>query len=272
MRSLSESRPSSSGSGASQVRMSVSQPGAARDMSGAPMAGITATGGPDAGSRTNHGRAGLKVEWEGPDTDGRALLQPDPAFEAPENGSFDLSLGLGGASDAASVSLSGLPPGTVVASGDTSAMVDDTGAIDLDGWDTHEQQGSTGGWMAQLMRDLSRALSAFHRDMWASDRSDVALTCMTEFGRNVFENGSAGTDHGHGSLMLALGGSVDGGRVLTQWPGLKNEQLYDEQDLAITIDYRDVVTEILTKRAGNTDPGTLFPDKAYTPEEWGVIS
>jgi len=145
-------------------------------------------------------------------------------------------------------------------------------AIDLDGWDTHEEQGSTDGWMNYLMRDLARTLAAFHADMWASSRSDVAVTCMTEFGRNVFENGSRGTDHGHGSLMLAMGGSVAGGRVLTKWPGLQNGQLYDGQDLKITIDYRDVITEILTKRAGNTAPEKLFPDRGFAPTDYGVIT
>jgi len=145
-------------------------------------------------------------------------------------------------------------------------------AIDLDGWDTHEEQGPANGYMSSLMRDLSRTLAAFHKDLWASNRSNVATMCMTEFGRNVFENGSRGTDHGHGSLMLAMGGSVAGGRVLTQWPGLQRNQLYDGQDLQITIDYRDVINEVLSKRAGNTTPAELFPDKRFAPKEWGVIA
>ncbi len=145
-------------------------------------------------------------------------------------------------------------------------------AIDLEGWDTHEEQGSANGYMASLMRDLSRTLAAFHKDMWASNRSDVATMCMTEFGRNAFENGSRGTDHGHGALMLAMGGSVTGGRVLTEWPGLQKKDLYDGQDLEITIDYRNVINEILSKRAGNTTPKELFPDKGFKPKDLGVIA
>lgn len=145
-------------------------------------------------------------------------------------------------------------------------------AIDVEGWDTHEEQGPATGYMAGLMRDLSQTLAAFHKDMWASNRSDVAAMCMTEFGRNVFENGSRGTDHGHGSLMLAMGGSVAGGRVLTQWPGLQKNQLYDGQDLGITIDYRDVINEVMSKRAGNTTPGELFPEKGFAAKDWGVIA
>ena len=145
-------------------------------------------------------------------------------------------------------------------------------AIDLDGWDTHEKQGNIGGWMERLMRDLSRTMGAFHKDLWASRRSDVALMCMTEFGRNAYENGSSGTDHGHGSLMLALGSSIAGGRVLTDWPGLSQPQLYDGQDLEITIDYRDIVTEVLTKRAGNPDPKSIFPEAGYRSKDHGVVA
>ncbi len=145
-------------------------------------------------------------------------------------------------------------------------------AIDLDGWDTHEEQGNVGGWMERLMRDLSRTVAAFHKDLWASKRPDVAVLCMTEFGRNAFENGSRGTDHGHGSLMLALGGSIAGGRVLTEWPGLNRPQLYDRQDLKITIDYRDIVTEVLTKRAGSPDAKSIFPEAGYKPQDRGAVA
>ena len=95
---------------------------------------------------------------------------------------------------------------------------------------------------------------------------------MSEFGRNAFENGSIGTDHGHGGLMMVLGGHVDGGRVVTQWPGLADGQLYEDQDLAVTIDYRDVLTEILTKRADNPDFRSVFADPDYTPRDLGIIT
>lgn len=144
-------------------------------------------------------------------------------------------------------------------------------AVDLGGWDTHDDQGPLNGWMDYLMGDLASGLAAFHADLYASGREDFALVAMSEFGRNVFENGSDGTDHGHGGMMLALGGAIAGGRVLTDWPGLDPDQLYQGQDLAITIDYRDVITEILTQRAGNPDAATIFPDAGYRPRSWGVV-
>ncbi len=145
-------------------------------------------------------------------------------------------------------------------------------AVDLGGWDTHEQQGPVGGFMASLMRDLADTLGAFHADLFASGRRDVAALVMSEFGRNAFENGSNGTDHGHASMMLVMGGAIAGGRVITEWPGLDESQLYAGQDLAITIDYRDVISEVLTKRASSPSAATLFPDQDYQPKSWGVVA
>ena len=145
-------------------------------------------------------------------------------------------------------------------------------AIDLGGWDTHDNQGAIDGWMSTLMTTLSDGLAAFYTDLFSGGSTDVVVIAMSEFGRNAQENGSAGSDHGHGGVMLVLGGRIAGGRVLANWPGLGSAQLYAGQDLAITIDYRDIITEILTKRAGNSDPSMLFPDSSYNPTDYGVVS
>lgn len=144
-------------------------------------------------------------------------------------------------------------------------------AIDIGGWDTHDEQGNLSGWMMYLLTDLAESLGAFYRDLKASNKRNVVTVALSEFGRNVFENGSYGTDHGYGGLMLAMGSSINGGQVLTQWPGLNNAQLYEEQDLKITIDYRDVLTEILTKRMGNSDFRSVFNDSSYSPKTHGVV-
>ena len=72
------------------------------------------------------------------------------------------------------------------------------------------------------------------------------------------------------TAMFVLGGNIRGGQVLAEWPGLEREQLYEGQDLEITIDYRDVLMEILGRRAGNTDYEAVFPDPSYSPVNWGV--
>ena len=143
-------------------------------------------------------------------------------------------------------------------------------AIDLDGWDTHEKQGPFDGWMYDLMTELAEGLAAFHEDLSAGKGQPVSTVVLSEFGRNTHENGSAGTDHGAGGLMMALGDGIKGGRVLTDWPGLEPDDLYEQQDLQVTIDYRDIIAEIVAKRLGNNDSRSLFPDPTYDPNEYGV--
>ena len=131
-------------------------------------------------------------------------------------------------------------------------------AIDLGGWDTHFAQGSSTGIMPNLMKDLAEGLAAFHADM-ANYQNQLTTVTMSEFGRRASENGSLGTDHGHGSMMMVLGGNVDGGKVHGQWPGLVEGQLIGPGDLAVTTDYRDVLSEILTKRLNNSATNEIFP-------------
>lgn len=143
-------------------------------------------------------------------------------------------------------------------------------AVDFGGWDTHDDQGPLDGNLHELMLSLSRGLAAFHKDLFSGAGRNVTVVVQTEFGRNVAENASGGTDHGHGSLMLLMGSHIAGGRVLSDWPGLGESQLYEAQDLAITIDYRDVLAEIVTKRLGNPNFRAVFPDPSFTPVDRGV--
>jgi uncharacterized protein (DUF1501 family) len=95
---------------------------------------------------------------------------------------------------------------------------------------------------------------------------------MSEFGRTVAENGSGGSDHGHGTAMLVLGGTVSGGRVYGAWPGLAPEQLYQGRDLAVTTDFRTLFGEIVEKHLGNSNVGAVFPGFHYDPASaLGVI-
>jgi len=141
-------------------------------------------------------------------------------------------------------------------------------AIDVGGWDTHFAQGSTSGLMPNLMEDLAEGLAAFHADMFDRMR-DLTTVSMSEFGRRASENGSLGTDHGHGSMMMVLGGNVNGGKVHGEWPGMREGQLIGPGDLAVTTDYRDVLSEILTRRLNNEALSDIFPN--HEPRTLGII-
>ena len=142
--------------------------------------------------------------------------------------------------------------------------------IDLGGWDTHSAQGPINGGMAVTMQQFAQAIGAFHADMVGASRiNNVTLIACSEFGRVARENASQGTDHGHGNAMFVMGGAVRGGRVLTAWPGLAAGQLYQNQDLQVTIDYRDILAETVLRRLGNTNLDLVFP--GYTPTMRGVF-
>lgn len=138
-------------------------------------------------------------------------------------------------------------------------------AIDRGNWDTHSNQGNLGnGTMAQNMTDLANGLRAFYDDVIIGGTANgypVTVVVMSEFGRRPTENASAGCDHGHGNALFALGRKIVGGQVLAQWPTLSN--LYQNLDLQVTIDHRDILAEIVSKRLGNSNLAAVFPE--FTP-------
>lgn len=125
-------------------------------------------------------------------------------------------------------------------------------------WDHHANEGAAVGVLANRLDDLSRGIAALARDL--GDRmQDVVIMTMSEFGRAVAENGSRGTDHGHGNAMMILGGAVRGGKVYGTWPGLAREQRHDGRDLAITTDFRSVFNEVVRGHLGLRDTSSVFP-------------
>ena len=114
----------------------------------------------------------------------------------------------------------------------------------LGGWDTHINQGNHQGQLAGHLRPLGEGLAVLARglgDTW----KDTAVVVISEFGRTLHENDAHGTDHGHGNAIWALGGAIAGGRVYGEWPGLAPGQLYQDRDLAVTTDFRQVLATIL---------------------------
>ncbi len=143
----------------------------------------------------------------------------------------------------------------------------ETACIDLGGWDTHAAQGAGEGMMAGSLSELGVGLAAFVEDMGTGVQG-VTVVVMSEFGRRVQENGALGTDHGHGNMMMLLGGGINGGKVYAKWPGLYDEQLTGPGDLVLTTDYRDVLGEIIRKRLQNPRIANIFP--GYVVTEPGI--
>lgn len=132
----------------------------------------------------------------------------------------------------------------------------------LSGWDTHVRQGDAQGQLANHLRPLGEGLAQLRTGLGNVYGRTVVLV-MSEFGRTARENGNGGTDHGHGNAMWVMGGPVNGGKVYGQWPGIDEESLHEQRDLAVTTDFRSVVGAVLkdhlkltTRQVETVFPGT----------------
>jgi uncharacterized protein (DUF1501 family) len=141
----------------------------------------------------------------------------------------------------------------------------------LGGWDTHINEGGATGQLARNLKPLGEGLATLSQGL-GDVFADTTVIVMSEFGRTVHENGNGGTDHGHGNVMWLMGGGVKGGKVYGQWPGLAKEQLYEGRDLAVTTDFRDVISSVLSRHLQLDSPKIqqIFPN--YSPKmQIGVV-
>ena len=142
---------------------------------------------------------------------------------------------------------------------------------DVGGWDTHVNQGSSTGQLAQRLDDFSRSIAALVTDL-GDKMDDVVILTMSEFGRMARENGNRGTDHGHAGALFVIGGHVKGGKVHGKWPGLEQEQLYEGRDLALTTDFRSVFAEVVQDHLGARALDRIFPGFTASPRDFvGVV-
>jgi uncharacterized protein (DUF1501 family) len=133
-------------------------------------------------------------------------------------------------------------------------------------WDHHVNEGAATGQIANRLDDFSRGIAALAQDL--GDRmADTVILTMSEFGRAVAENGSRGTDHGHGNAMFVIGSGVKGREVYGKWPGLRADDRYEGRDLAVTTDFRDVFAEIVVKHLGadRATASKIFPGYSINP-------
>lgn len=137
-------------------------------------------------------------------------------------------------------------------------------------WDTHANEGGSRGQLANLLRTFGQAIAALATDL-GKRMDDVVILTMSEFGRTARQNGSNGTDHGHGNAMFVLGNSVKGGKVYGDWKGLKSDQLNEGRDLAVTTDFRDVFAEVAFAHLGNKNLDKIFPNYSINKNKFKKI-
>ena len=145
--------------------------------------------------------------------------------------------------------------------------------FDTTGWDTHANEGAAQGQLALRLRGLDLALQALRDSLGPVWRRTVVLVA-TEFGRTAAINGTRGTDHGTGAAAFLLGGAVDGGRVIADWPGLARNRLYEGRDLAPTGDLRAVMKGVLRDHLGvpaTRLDGDVFPGSGAARPLDGLI-
>ena len=145
--------------------------------------------------------------------------------------------------------------------------------METGGWDTHANQGAATGLLANRLRGLDEGLTALRAglgDTW----SDTVVAIVTEFGRTAGVNGTRGTDHGTAGAALLLGGAVNGGRVLADWPGLREAELYEGRDLRPTLDLRSLWKSVLRDHLGLDEAyleRVVFPASAAARPIDGLI-
>ena len=138
--------------------------------------------------------------------------------------------------------------------------------IDIGGWDTHETQGTNGGYFSDLLAIFANSIGAFYTDLGGL-MANVTVVTMSEFGRRVEQNASRGCDHGHGNVMFVMGGGVNGGQMFGEWPTLDPAALNDG-DVDIRTDQRHVLAELVDKRLVNPS-ASVFPN--FSPQPPGIF-
>jgi uncharacterized protein (DUF1501 family) len=148
------------------------------------------------------------------------------------------------------------------------------GALAFDGWDTHANEGALDGRLAALLGALDGAIAAIETNMGDAWRETV-VAVITEFGRTARINGTEGTDHGTGTVAFLAGGALKGGRVVADWPGLKDADLHDGRDLKPTTDLRAVLKGLLRDHLRVDDAALaskVFPESSAVKPMAGLLA
>lgn len=139
--------------------------------------------------------------------------------------------------------------------------------LEAGGWDTHANQGTTGGTLANRLEGLDTGITTLRKEL-GKNWSNTVVAVVTEFGRTVAVNGTRGTDHGTATAAILVGGAVNGGKIIADWPGLRTQDLYQGRDLMPTTDLRSVFKGVLAEHLelpGALLERSVFPDSASAP-------
>ena len=145
--------------------------------------------------------------------------------------------------------------------------------FDATGWDTHANEGGAQGQLGARLGALDAGLRTLKEQLgpvW----KDTAVLIATEFGRTAATNGTRGTDHGTGAAAFLVGGAVQGGRVISDWPGLSARALYEGRDLKPTLDIRSVMKGLLGEHLRVPTAALendVFPDSAKARPLTGLL-
>ncbi len=144
------------------------------------------------------------------------------------------------------------------------------GFVDVGGWDTHVNQGGATGALAGNLDNLGRGLAAFGQEMGTAWKQTVVVV-ISEFGRTFRENGTRGTDHGHGTVFWVLGGAIKGGRIAGEQTNVDQQSLFQNRDFPVLNDYRAVLGGLFQRMYGLSadELQTVFPGAA--PRDYGLM-
>lgn len=182
------------------------------------------------------------------------IYEPDPLFHAAAAGAVAADAREGGVMQKGATQAGQLAAYTAARLNEEARIA----SFSITGWDSHGRQPQVIG---AALKQLSEAILTLRRDLGAN-WSRTAVLAVTEFGRTVRQNGSGGTDHGTGGVMVMAGGAVRGGKVYGDWPGLADGQLYEDRDLMPTADVRAYPAWAMAGLFGldgRVLTGTVFP-------------
>ena len=142
--------------------------------------------------------------------------------------------------------------------------------VDVGGWDTHVGQGAATGYLANRFDELGKGLAALPQELGRAWK-DTVVVVMSEFGRTMRQNGNRGTDHGHGSVLWVMGGSVRGGRVAGEQVAVERSTLLQDRDLPVLNNYRSTLGGLFQRQfgLGQTQVAQVFPGE--TARDLGLL-